>query len=130
MLDSGAEGGLEVWGIPVPVSAKGVRNWPDEVKALVLSKVAAGGKVAEIARDVGVNESVIYKWLNATRSPASQDHFVEVTAPVETGKCGSALSRLHGGNCVVRFQGAEVAIPPGFPPGELSAIMLAVKAAL
>ena len=130
MLDDGADGGLEVRGIPVPVNAKGVRNWPDEVKAIAIGKVAAGGKVAEIARDAGVNESVIYKWLNAVKSPGSPPQFVEVTAPAATAKCGAALSRPGGGECVVRFHGAEVAIPPGFPASELGAIMLAVKAAL
>ena len=130
MLDDGANGGLEVWGIPVPVNAKGVRNWPDDVKAIAIGKVAEGGKVAEIARDAGVNESVIYKWLNAAKSLANPPQFVEVTAPAAAGKCSGVLSRPGGGDCVVRFDGAEVAIPPGFPAGELGAIMLAVRAVL
>lgn len=129
MLDDRANGGLEVWGIPVPVNAKGVRTWPDEVKALAISKAAAGGKVAEIAREAGVNESLVYKWLNATKAPVGSPQFVEVTAPAATAKCSAALPRPGGGECVVRFHGAEVAIPPGFPASELGAIMLAVKAA-
>lgn len=130
MLDDGADGGLEVWGIPVLVNAKGVRIWPDGVKAIATSKVVEGGKVADIAREAGVNESLVYKWLNAAKSSANPPQFVEVTAPVATAKCSAALPRPGGGDCVVRFHGAEVAIPPGFPPGELGAIMLAVKAAL
>lgn len=130
MLDDGADGGLEVWGIPVPVNAKGVRNWPDEVKAIAMRKVAAGGKVAEIAREAGVNESLVYKWLNATKAPVGSPQFVEVTASAATTKCSAAPTRPWGGDCVVRFHGVEVAIPSGFPASELGAIMLAVKAAL
>lgn len=129
MLDDGANGGLEVWGIPVPVNAKGVRRWPEEVKAIAIGKAAAGTKVADIALEAGVNESLVYKWLNATKSQGSPLQFVEVTAPVTTAKCGAQRPR-PGGDCVVRFDGAEIAIPPGFPAEELGAIMLAVKAVL
>lgn len=130
MLDGGATGGLEVWSIPVPVNAKGRRRWPKEVKAIAIDKVAAGGKVADIARQAGVHESLAYKRVDATKSPGSPLQFVEVTAPTATAKCGPALSRLGGGDCVVRFHGVEVAIPPGFPADDPAAIMLAVKAAL
>lgn len=41
MLDDRANVRLEVWGIPVPVNAKGVRTWPDEVKAIAISKAVS-----------------------------------------------------------------------------------------
>jgi hypothetical protein len=129
MLDDGANGGLEVWGIPVPVNAKGVRRWPEEVKAIAIGKAAAGTKVADIALEAGVNESLVYKWLNATKAPGGPLQFVEVTAPATTAKFAAPRPR-PGGDCVVRFDGAEVAIPPGFPAEALGAIMLAVKAVL
>lgn len=55
MLDEVADDGLEVWGIPVPGNANGVWAWLDEVKAIAISKAAAGGKVLGIAREAGVN---------------------------------------------------------------------------
>lgn len=130
MLDDGADGGLEVWGIPVPMNANGVRIWPEAVKAIAVRKAEAGSKVAEIARDAGVNTSLVYKWLRASKSEAFTPQFVEVAAPADAGKCSAASLRPGGGECVVRFRGAEVAVPPGFPAGELTGIMLALKAAL
>jgi hypothetical protein len=130
MLDDGADGGLVVWGIPVPVNANGVRIWPEEVKAIAVRKAEAGSKVAEIARDAGVNASLVYKWLRAPKSPGIPPQFVEVTPPADAGKYSATPPRTPGGECVVRFCGAEVAIPPGFPADELTGIMRAVKAAL
>jgi hypothetical protein len=97
------------------IAVKAARAAQNIAKGLI--PLAAGGKVAEIAQDAGVNESVVYKWLNAAKSPANPPQVVEVTALVAARKCGAALSRPSGGDCVVRFHGAGVAIPPGFPPG-------------
>ncbi len=71
----------------------------------------------------------MYKWLNAAKSQERPPQFIEVTPPIETPKPSGVPSRVPGGDCVIRFRGAEFAIPPGFPATELTGILLAVKAA-
>lgn len=135
MLDEGATGGLEVWGIPVAVTATGMRLWPAEVKAIAARKAAAGVKVSDIAQEAGARSSLVRKWLRAATEDGGP-RFIELMPPQMEPQPEPRASQAAAGNargraeCIVRLGGAEVAVPPGFPGDELVGILRAVRAAL
>jgi transposase-like protein len=131
MLDEGAAGGLEVWGIPVAVSVTGMRLWPDEVKAIAVRKVAAGVKVSDIAQETGVRPSLIHKWVRATTEDGAP-RFIELLPPHSEPQTPQVAASNASGRaeCIVRLGGVEVAILPGFPADELTGILRAVRSAL
>lgn len=130
MLDVRATHRQEVWGVQVVLNARGTRIWPDQVKAMAVRKVADGAKASEVAREIGVTMSLMYKWLNAAKKKPLAPQFIQVLPPATEGKATAEPGQVSAPPaCVVRLGQAEVTVPPGFPAAELVGILRAVKSA-
>jgi len=110
----------------------GRRAWADEAKLAAVRKVNVGAKVITVAREIGAHESLVARWVRDARmvpeaKPARM--FVEaIMAPAEAARTPSMETQLEK-SCVVRVGQFEVAVPPGFPMLDLTAIPKAVRLA-
>ncbi|WP_092897057.1 transposase [Rhodobacter sp. 24-YEA-8] len=72
----------KIWGIPVRIDTAGRRRWLKEVKAEAARKVAAGATIANLAREIGIDDCTLGKWVrkeNPIKTGAPR--FVEIKAP-------------------------------------------------
>ena len=60
-------------------------KYDDEFKTNAVRLVAGGRTVAEVARDLGVSEPALRRWVNETKAPinASQQRIVELEGEVK-----------------------------------------------
>lgn len=50
------------------IGKQGRRSYDDEFKASTLRLIAGGRSVADVARSLGINENLVYKWKSAAES--------------------------------------------------------------
>ena len=66
------------------------RKWSEAEKAALLAEMAAGGKVALVARRHGISESLLYNWRAAVRAAAStrpiDEQIVRIDYPASLDK--------------------------------------------
>lgn len=51
-----------------PIGKQGRRSYDDEFKASTLRLIAGGRSVADVARSLGINENLVYKWKSAAEA--------------------------------------------------------------
>lgn len=52
-----------IWGIPVLTMPSGLRRRPEVIKELAEQRVADGAAPRDIAKEIGIRQSMLRKWL-------------------------------------------------------------------
>lgn len=130
----------EVWGIAVAVNSRGARVWPAAVKEMAVRKITKGVKARAVAREIGITDGLIHKWMKSFKDQDGAPDFVELLPPEEVAETPAAHPSVPQPAtaqplaappaCVIRLGLAEVVVPPGFPTRDLTGILSAVKAAI
>lgn len=142
MLDEKEGSDVVVWGIPVIIAGNGRRIWPNELKAMAVEKVAAGSRIATVAREIGANESLVAKWARAqlplvprrgrppgkTPSQGKAPHFVEVMPAEALARPTWQTGAPEAAACQIRIGDAEISVGGDFPTDQLAEILRAVRA--
>lgn len=128
-----------VWGISVAIDAAGRRRWPKEIKRMAVKKVASGATIAGLAREIGVNEGNLGKWVrkgqhnapemprfvplaisDSTRGLNESEPFMN---PVISGKASPQGDQPRPGECILQIRDATLRFPIDMPMDKLSEII-------
>lgn len=70
---------IEIWGISVPTTARGRRQWPNDIKQMALHKVASGTAIAKVTREIGVNDCILRRWIKSKHAAtAGEPRFIQL----------------------------------------------------
>lgn len=107
---------------------------------MAVRKIAEGVKARAVAREIGITDGLIHKWMKSLQDHDGAPDFVELLPPEEVAETPAAQPSVPQPSpaqppaspppCVIRLGLAEVVVPPGFPVGDLTGILSAVKAAI
>ncbi|WP_157970922.1 helix-turn-helix domain-containing protein [Pseudogemmobacter bohemicus] len=135
MLDGTMPAKSTVWGIEVPIRDNGRKNWPLELRAMAVRRIAEGAGIREIAEEIGANKSLVSTWVKKTDAAAVQGApaFVELLLPDEPARKKLAAKHTAAAAsetriCHILIGDADIAISPDFPAESLIGILRAVRA--
>lgn len=133
----------KIWGIPVRSDTAGRRRWPKEVKAEAARKVAAGATIANLAREIGIDDCTLGKWVrNENPIKTGAPRFVEIKStevridakgtrghhdvrrPFDTHK-SSQVGDFY--ECALQIRDAIVKFDASMPIERLSSIIRAIS---
>lgn len=137
MLDDVISGRVEmIWGFAVPTLPNGRRQWPTELRDMVLQKIAAGAGIRETAEEIGAHQSLVHRWVRRARGAEEPLTFIEITpsrkkkekalpisTPVQADQSGG------GAVCHIRLNDCDITVPSGYFAAHLAAILRAMRAA-
>lgn len=132
MFDGEQDASRVIWGHPVPKKSNGRYMWPEQIKVMAAERVAAGATIAEVARELTANESLVGHWIRNLRGgkPVRQAK-PEPSAPEIIEIIG--IDDLPGsttgtGSCIIQIGDTRLTIGPGYPAAHLTEILRAVRA--
>lgn len=135
MLDGTMPAKSTVWSIEVPIRDNGRKNWPLELRAMAVRRIADGAGIREIAEEIGANKSLVSTSVKKADGDAVQGApaFVELLPPDEPSRKKVAVKDKAAlpserRSYHIRIGDTDIAIPPDFPADNLIGILRAVRA--
>ena len=89
----------KVWGFAVPTLKGGRRQWPKELRAMAVERIAAGEGIREIAEEIGANKSLVAHWVKNAQRKDSAPAFFEVVPPTEVKSGRKHRTTVAPGRC-------------------------------
>lgn len=120
---------FEVWGINIPISPKGRRKWPQEIRDMAVKRVTDGAKIIDISKEIGANKSLVAKWVNDSADRNSAPNFVELVNNNMNQDTGWPDPQYAGQlNCQIQLGDTGITVPSGYPAAHLAEIIQAIRA--
>ncbi|SEP83181.1 Transposase [Loktanella sp. DSM 29012] len=131
-MDNGATREVKIWGFTIPVSTSGRRTWPDGLRLLAVKKIQEGAGIRETAEEIGANKSLVALWVKKAEVSPGPNFVEAVRASSDLGtfaQTTAAENGINGLSCRITIGDITVDVPTGYPVGQLSEVLRAVRGA-